>query len=299
MQVATSVRWALCVSACLLAGGVHAQSFVYQFGSEAGDYIGQGKSATLNEGNASVRLMGDRSNVSVIIEGVNEWHRIAFAAPVEEQLAPSTYPSAERSPFQTGRSAGMSVSQNGRACNDIWGAFAIRQIEFDASGQVQKLEATFLQQCEQNTAPKLTGRLSINTKPMLLNLSSEVGDYVGQGVRKDYFNDTSRFALSGKDRYLSYAASGQRDDWRALLGAPTGTLFEAGKTYTTTGSASANTAGFDFFGNGRGCNAPQGSLTVHRIARDTQGEVKGLHADFVQRCDNSSGVLRGTIRMGV
>ena len=299
MQVATSVRWALCVSACLLAGAAHAQSFVYQFGSEAGDYIGQGKSATLNEGNASVRLTGDSARVTVNVEGVNQWHSIEFAAPADQQLAPGTYPLAERSSFRTGRSPGLDVSQTGRGCNAIWGSFAIRQIEFDASGQVQKLEATFLQQCEQNTAPKLTGRLSINTKPLLLNLSSEVGDYVGQGVRKDYFNDTSRFALSGKDQNLNYAASGQRDDWGAQLAAPTGTLFEAGKTYTTARFAGNNVAGFDFSGNGRGCNATQGSLTVHRIARDAQGEVKGLHADFVQRCDNSTGVLRGTIRMGV
>lgn len=268
----------------------------YSFVSETGDYIGQGQTRSYTGADSTIAVSGNAEQLELSVRrGSDNW-RIELGAPRGQRLQPGRYYFAERSPFRTGRSPGIDIGGNGRGCNRIWGSVYIQQIEFGADGAVTALEATGLQRCERDNAPLLTAKLRYNVQPMALTLDSDAGDYVGQGVRKDYAGDTSTFALSGNDSYFMFNASGQRDSWMAILRPPTGQTLRPG-TFPITRFGDANSFGFDFGGNGRGCNRVAGSVTINAVDVDAATRmVTGLSADFVQNCEAGSTALRGSIR---
>lgn len=271
---------------------------IFSYSSNAGDYIGQGKSGVLTDANATFRMSGTKNRVSLVVTGnSNEYWYIDISAPLYGVLAPGVYQGAERASFKTGRSPGLDVSSTGRGCNEVWGKVTVRQISFDAAGNVDKLEATFLQRCGSSKAPALAGVLSYNAPPLSLKLTSGADDYVGGGVGKMYYNDTSIFILSGNSSRFYYSASGLRDDWSASIAAPAGKKLAVGR-YSTRRFADSTNAGLDFYGNGRGCNSNRGTLNVRAIEQDVEGNVAKLYADFEQYCDGSSTPLRGTIHFG-
>lgn len=271
---------------------------IFSYSSNAGDYIGQGKSAVLTEANAAFGVRGNKDRVALTIDGATgEYWRITITPPLGGVLAPGIYSNAERSPFKTGRSPGLDVSSTGRGCSEIWGKVTVRQISFDAAGNVDQLEATFLQRCESSKAPALAGVISYNAAPLSLKLNSGDDDYVAGGVDKTYYNDTSVFVLSGTPSRFQYAASGLRDDWSASIAAPSGKTLVPGR-YSIRRFADSTNAGFDFYGNGRGCNSTRGTLNVRTIEQDAGGNVTKLYADFEQYCDANTTPLRGTIHFG-
>lgn len=268
----------------------------YAFASETGDYIGQGQTRAYAGADSNIAVSGNaqtlRMNVS---KGSDDWS-IELSAPRGQRLQPGRYYFAERSAFRTGRSPGLDIAGNGRGCGRVWGSFYIEQIEFGANDAVTALDAVGLQRCERENAPLLTARLRYNAQPMSLSLDSDAGDYIGQGLRKDYAGDTSTFAVSGNAGYLVYNASGQRDAWSAILRPPTGRTLAPG-VYPISRFGDAGSVGFDFGGNGRGCNRVSGSIAIKAVDVDPlTGLVAGLSADFEQRCEAGATALRGSIR---
>jgi uncharacterized membrane protein YgcG len=100
-----------------------------------------------------------------------------------------------------------------------------------------------------------------------------------------------------------YAASGQEqltvnfDDITFssfTFRSPAGAMLEPG-VYPATDTYVQDEPGFSFSSDGRGCNQTVGSMTIHEIERDTDGNVIRLAADFVYQCDYGSpvyGLLR-------
>ncbi|SDY28133.1 hypothetical protein SAMN04487939_101617 [Lysobacter sp. yr284] len=268
----------------------------YSFASETGDYIGQGQSRTYTGADANIAVSGNAQALQMSVSrGSDNW-RIELSAPRGQRLQPGRYYFAERSAFRTGRSPGIDIDGNGRGCGNAWGSVYIQQIEFGADDAVTALEATGLQRCERENAPLLTAKLRYNAPPLSLALDSDAGDYIGRGLRKDYAGDTSTFAVSGNDGYLIYSVSGQRDSWSAILRPPTGQTLGVG-TYPISRFGDANSFGFDFAGNGRGCNRVAGSIAIKAVEVDPLTRlVTGLSADFEQRCEAGSTALRGSLR---
>jgi len=267
----------------------------FSYTSQTGDYLGQGQSASYSPPTASFNTYGNKTSATISVDaGSSNYWYITLAAPVGQELRPGSFVDAERASFRTGRSPGLDVSGQGRGCNQTWGSFIINQVSFDSTGKLTVLDATFTQRCA-STGPAFNGTIKFNALPLYLSLQSETGDYIGQGIKKSYFNDKSIFTLSGTaSSSLRYTASGLRDSWNASIAAPTGKTLQIG-TYTTARFADATNAGFSFTGNGRGCNATTGSLRINSITFDSVGAIKGLNATFSQRCDNSTGLLSGTI----
>lgn len=295
-QLSTMCGALALVIAGLAAAPCASADALYSYTSEPGDYIGAGQSKVYTSAEASIGVTGTaQSLVMSVNSGVDRW-RIDLAAPRGQSFQPGRYYFAERSSFRTGRSPGVDIDGNGRGCNRTWGSVYIQQIEFNADGQIVALEATAQQRCERENAPLLTGVLRYNVQPLRLSLKSDTGDYIGQGIAKDYAGDTSTFLLQGSDRYLIYRASGQRDDWTAILQAPTNQRLQPG-TYPIARFADANHLGLDFGGNGRGCNRVSGTATIHEIQADpVSGLVSRLVADFEQHCETGTPALRGSIR---
>ena len=284
------------VSLFLLADGMpflHAETS-YQYKSAPGDYIGLGQSDRYNPQNATLSVSGDASYLTFSVSTDTEFWSVVLAAPIGEELHPGTYYNAERAAFRTGRSPGLDVYGDGRGCNQIWGSFAINQIETDTSGNVTLLDATFSQSCESATAPLLQGIVKYKMRPLSFSFVSDPGDYIGGGLSKSYFGATSLFSLTGSNTYLQYSVSGLRDSWLALISPPTGQTLKVG-TYDTMRFADSMHAGLDFFGDGRGCNTSTGTLEISGITLDGSGKPTSLSATFEQHCEDATPALHGMI----
>jgi hypothetical protein len=261
--------------------------------SAAGDFVGSGRTFTYSDP-ATIGLTGTAADLTVSVRTAADSWFLELGAPRGEQFRPARYPAAERASFRTGRAPGLDVSGNGRGCNEVWGSIVVDQIGVEADGTVSMLDATFVQHCDSAGAPALRGAVHYRATPLTYRMRSDVGDFVGRGMDRTYTGATSTFSLSGNASNLQYSVSGLRDTWIALLAAPTGQTLKVG-TYATARFAGPGQAGLDVFGDGRGCNASTGSLTITELDLDG-AQVTGLAATFVQHCESATPALNGTIR---
>jgi hypothetical protein len=268
----------------------------YAFTSAAGDPIGGGAKATYKAPDSSVTLSGTAASVVLSVRSGDDNWTVDLAAPRGDVLRPGVYQNAERASFRTGRSPGLDVYGDGRGCNDVYGQFSVNQIATDpATGAVTLLDATFTQHCDSAAAPALKGTVKYQALPLSYAFTSDAGDYIGGGRSVTYTGSTSTFDLSGTASRLGYDISGKRDDWDAIIAAPTGGQLTAGQTYTTTRSGDATDAGLDVYGDGAGCNTSTGELTVTKLVTDSSGAVTNFAATFVQHCEGGTPALHGTI----
>lgn len=122
-----------------------------QFTSDQGDYIGQGESWSFAPPANGLQVSGTRSHVTL---ESGDW-TADFTAPPGQQLAVGRYDGARRYPFND-EAPGLSISGDGRGCNELSGTFTVNKIEFDAAGTLRAFEVTFEQHCE-HFVPALRG----------------------------------------------------------------------------------------------------------------------------------------------
>ncbi|MFB6773460.1 hypothetical protein [Streptomyces sp. NPDC056337] len=284
------------------AAGTPAAVTKYSHNSEAGDYIGQGAKAAYTPATATITAGGDaeyvRFRVWVESEDDVTWWDVELAAPKGEKLRPGVYRNAERASFRTGRSPGLDVSGDGRGCNEVWGQFSVNQIETDDTGAVSVLDASYVQRCDSASAPALRGQVKFRALPLSYSYSSDPDDWIARGASGTHTGATSTFGLRpwAGGEGLQYNVEGKREYYSALMTPPTGTRFEAGRTYPVANTDGEGVAGLSVSGNGRACNTVTGSLTITDLARDEAGAVEAFAATFVQHCEGGDAALRGTIR---
>ncbi|MCP3803221.1 hypothetical protein NLX83_28480 [Allokutzneria sp. A3M-2-11 16] len=216
----------------------------YEFVSEKGDYIGGGATRSYRAPKDKVGLSGNAEGLTLRVDSADgkEWWHVDLAAPRGQRLHPGVYRDAERASFRTGRAPGLDVGGTGRGCNQVWGEFAIDQIETDASGAVTVLEATFTQNCEGPNSPALKGTVRYQAFPLSYEFVSAPGDYIGGGKSKSYRGANTVFTVGGSvDGALSFGVSGQRDDWRVELAPAQGQKLAVG-TYTAPSGTRSTTA---------------------------------------------------------
>jgi hypothetical protein len=92
------------------------------------------------------------------VNGVNgDWWYLDFTPAAGDVLAPGTYSGATRYPFN-GNGPGLSVSGNGRGCNELDGSFIVNELRMDG-GDLRSLSISFEQHCE-HSPNALRGTLS-------------------------------------------------------------------------------------------------------------------------------------------
>jgi hypothetical protein len=110
----------------LLTHDAHAQTTALVLNSAPGDYIGGGMNQTFTESDGTFTATRNFDNgVSVFFNGGPHWWYLDFAAPMEEPLIVGFYDEATRFPFQSPTKPGLSVSGEGRGCNELTGRFEV------------------------------------------------------------------------------------------------------------------------------------------------------------------------------
>jgi subtilisin family serine protease len=140
------------------------------FHSNPGDYIGQGQQRGLHVGTGftvrpapgTIPGRNFHNGVSFSIEGGGDSWGLDFAAPQGAQLAAGSYENAVRFPFENGLSPGLSLSGEGRGCNQLTGRFDVLEVAYNANGTLQRFAADFVQHCE-GGLPALFGQIRFNS----------------------------------------------------------------------------------------------------------------------------------------
>lgn len=183
--------------------------------SDTGDFIGQGRNyyyapgvgtyiprATDQTGDGIVDFVEFRFNNSV-----DNWTLSFSSRRTGRSLAPGYYDNAMRYPFEAGTSAGLSMSGNGRGCNQLSGNFTVHDAEYNYTSnpiQIVRFAATFEQHCEGGSTA-FYGTIYYNYTPTgpSYSISGQVVNNLGQPV-----SDTP-IALNGSHtRYVLTDASG-------------------------------------------------------------------------------------------
>jgi hypothetical protein len=282
--------------ASLGVGPTPVTSFSYT--SAPGEFISAGTtSGTFSPSTgSSFATFGNAGDVTLSVGTAGDDWQIHLVAPRDQVLVPGTYHDAEQAPFQTGRAPGLDVSSPGRRCSNVYGSFAIDQIESDATGNVARLQGSFTQHCDSPSAPALRGRFDYRAVPLLARFRSEPGDIVGFGSSSRFSGAVATFDVRGSRSDLEIVVSGQRQIWDVELAAPSGRLLTA-RTYRQVELApfqSGANAGLNV-SHAVMCDTVSGSFTIKGIRTDASGALTFLSASFVQRCNGSTAALRGTI----
>lgn len=252
-------------------------------------------SRSFTASNATMSLTGTGEWATLEIDAGDDRWRIQVAAPRDEKLAVRTYHEAERASSRTGRSPGLEVD-GAVGCNEVWGDFAIHQIEVTEDGTVRALEADFTHRCEGPEAPALRGTIRYDVRALSYGFTSEPGHWVGQGLTREYRNARSVFQLYGNVEHgIQFRVSGQREEWTVSFSPRWGEVLKPGTYTDAIDGANQSHPSISVGGENRGCT-DSGSFTIHHIDADPDGEVIALHATFEHRCDARGAALRGTIR---
>ena len=123
-----------------------------QFSGDQGDYISQGRSWSFGPPAESIQVTASRSLVTF---STRDWYGAFTAPPGQELVAGARYDGARRYPFNDS-APGLSISGDGRGCNELSGTFTVNRIEFDSAGTLRAFEVTFEQHCE-HFVPALRG----------------------------------------------------------------------------------------------------------------------------------------------
>lgn len=132
--------------------------------------------------------------------------------------------------------------------------------------------------------------------PNLVSLQSESSDFIGQGSNYSYSNANSLIGVSARGGLLEVNVDGDQV-WSATFLLPAEKSRLEPGTYTgLTRWPFHNVAagGLDWHGDGRGCNALTGSLTVEKAiySGDT---LKLVDLHFEQHCEGAAPALRGSL----
>jgi hypothetical protein len=132
-----------------------------------------------------------------------------------------------------------------------------------------------------------------------MSLTSERGDYIGQGRSITVASPSWRFRATyfGPDTISIMADSGTTL-WTVDLAAPRGRPLRAGAYNNAERSAfrTGSAPGIDVSGESRGCNQDSGSFTVKTVTIGSGGQLAAFEATFEQHCEGGAPALRGSVR---
>jgi hypothetical protein len=135
-----------------------------------------------------------------------------------------------------------------------------------------------------------------------LTMSSDPGDYVGQGSSYAYSVPATTFSVQNGGNFVRVDTSvpgSPGDFWNLAFQAPAGQELQAGTTYQADRwpFQPSNVAGLEVFGQGRGCNTLTGSFTILDATYGPFGYLESFDATFSQYCEEAAPALHGEIKL--
>ena len=132
--------------------------------------------------------------------------------------------------------------------------------------------------------------------PSKVVLTSDAGDYIGGGRSYEYTKSVAIIGITAVGGHLKISVAGD-EGWSANFMMPqASTRLQKGSYQNLSRFPFHDPAigGFEWSGQGRGCNSSASSVVVEDVAYEGT-TVVSLDLRFEQRCDGSSSALRGTI----
>ncbi|MGZ8993087.1 MAG: hypothetical protein ACXW16_03640 [Burkholderiaceae bacterium] len=142
--------------------------------SDPGDYIGQGQTYLYTPADGPfIALVGDDNSITISFNTptFNHIWSLSFAAANGAQLTQGSYSNAVRYPFQPAGLPGLSVSGDGRGCNELTGSFQVVNVVYGPGNTLASFDAIFEQHCE-GAAPALRGQIRYNATNVALYLTA-------------------------------------------------------------------------------------------------------------------------------
>jgi hypothetical protein len=127
--------------------------------SESTDYIGQGRTSTFTQTNATILMSTTGARVRISVSGAENWTGEFLASDSLDQVAIGFWGDLPLYPPANPADGGISWSGEGRSCTTATGWFVIDRLEFRA-GQVSAIELRFEQRCNGGTSV-LHGKIRI------------------------------------------------------------------------------------------------------------------------------------------
>ena len=291
--------------------------------SDAGDFVGQGRSYEYTSADAIIGVTASGGRVTVTISGDETWHGEFQLPSTSTRITPGTYANLERYPFHDPAEGGLTWFGEGRGCNTLLGSFTVDSVRY-AGDTLTAIDLRFEQHCEGST-PALEGtvhwRRSDATRPpgpaaipanlwrppagatpatgSFVYLASDAGDYIGQGFTRTYTPANAVIAASSTGGRLTVTVDGAQDWVGDFQTMNTIARLEAGYYPDLSRFPFHNPAkgGFSWTGEGRGCNTLTGWVAIDR-ATYSGNTLTGLEMRFEQHCEGGTPALRGAIRWG-
>ena len=134
-------------------GAINVISATASFIGADGEYISDGKDQVFTHGidvfSVSTLSAGE---LELVVDEEGESWTFSFAAPDGESFSKQKYSNVSRYPFHEGKQAGISISGDGRACNNISGYFEVDEVKF-VEGNFVFLSLSFEQLCDDDLSP--------------------------------------------------------------------------------------------------------------------------------------------------
>lgn len=302
-------------------------NFVY-LKSDAGDFVGAGRTELFTQSNAVLSVVTSPGRIDINAIG-NRSYNISFRPMFPlTQLQPGYYPDAQRLYIGNPAVGGLSFSGDGRACNVVTGWFVIDSIAY-LNGTVTALDARFEQHCEGDT-PAAHGRIhwrsddpttppgpvqpppgGLWTPPaavlpatgnVVFLQSSGANEFLGMGrsylyTPLDSVIEVGGGGISPAGNRFQLTVTGD-EEWTGFFQAMN-TLPDLRAGYygglLRFTSHNPATGGLSWYGEGRGCNVASGWFVIDSISY-TGDSLSAIELRFEYHCEQDAPALRGYIR---
>ena len=287
--------------------------------SEPGEAISGGVTELQTSNDASIEVSADGNKLEIFSKGNRQWN-LQFQAPARlTQIVPGAYEGLTWSSGDVARHGALLVGAEGNGCFTEKGWIVVDSASYSA-GKLTALELRFEHTCGGYgiTGGRLHGQLRWRAgvanafpppatppgqfwRPAIalpagnyVYTMSDRSDFVGVGESL-HTPLNSDIAITEKNGKLDIAVRGDAS-WRGTFE----TIATAGKVLPgyyagLGGSLRPARGGFDWSGDGRGCNASSSGVVVDHVAY-AGDKLSELRLRFEQHCEHRSGATRGEIQ---
>jgi hypothetical protein len=287
--------------------------------SDAGEYVGAGKSYNYSSANAKISVTSTGNLLTVAVTGDESWQG-TFQLPAGETVV-KRGDFANLSRYQPGNpNGGLDWNGDGRGCSTLSGRFSVDKASY-VNGVLTAVDLRF-EQHNEGAAPALHGQLHwnaddktvppgpVNPPPeglwhpanptpsgnVFVYLESQPGDFVGAGQSYSYTPANSKISVQAAGGHLAVTVTGDQrwqGDFQTMEGV---TALRPGFYGNLERYPFHNPVkgGLDWFGDGRGCNTLSGWFVVDHATYQA-GVLTSLDLRFEQHGEGGTPALHGQI----